>query len=248
MKPSAGVAPSERASCFYRLNSQRDFGIKLKEYDNLYLNERTMLNEIESTLFRLLAREIEVADFEQWVYAHSDLEQALGPDTYVDLISLDYRSSSALSEAEQVLKQQVDWGKYYEWRLRRILQRIVDRPEGVHRDIEQCYDLYCDGYGFLDVLGLAYGLCVASPPPPYRADSWKDLEPAEQDDLLDSFYPGVRDKALEVLGWLDSGTIVLTGHSGDHRGIQYDDHRPSAPAESTDHKPSVLTKPWWKFW
>lgn len=82
-------------------------------------------------------------------------------------------------------------GKYYEWNLRNILKKIVEKPNDVQRYIEQCYDLYCDGFSFMDNLGLGYGLGLTCP-----------------DDLneeVDDYYPQILDEVVKVIGWLDSG-------------------------------------------
>ncbi|WP_156317127.1 hypothetical protein [Marinagarivorans algicola] len=192
------------------------------------------MKNFELVVYRLIARETEIEEFEQWVYSEKELEQVLTSDEYLDLISLSYKQPSSLYEAEKILKRYIDTGKYYEWSLRRVLEKIVDRPKNVARYIEKCYDLYCDGYSFLDDLGLGYGLSVVVPP----TDC---IEENEKSKLIDSFYPAVAEEALKVIGWLESGRVVITGHDGGNQGIEYNDNRSSQEREPTGYKVSSPT-------
>jgi hypothetical protein len=96
------------------------------------------LNKYELIIYKLIAREVEIHEFELWVYSEKELESFLGSDEYLDLISLAYKQPSSLYEAEKILKPHIDIGKYYEWYLRRILQKVIDRPVDAHKYIEQC--------------------------------------------------------------------------------------------------------------
>jgi hypothetical protein len=206
------------------------------------------LNKHELIIYKLIAREVKIDEFEQWVYSEKELESFLGFDEYLDLISLAYKQPSSLYEAEKILKPHIDIGKYYEWYLRRILQKVIDRPVDAHKYIMQCYDMYCDGYGFLDNLGLGYGLAITVPPSEYCADSWDKLDSPEQKKLIEGFYPSVREEAEKVISWLDTRKIVITGHDGDFQGIQYSDSRTTEEKEPTGYKVATPKKKWWKLW
>ena len=206
------------------------------------------MNNFDLTVFKLIAREIEIQEFEKWVYAEKELEEILTPDEYLELISQAYKQSSSLYEAEKLLKRYINVDKYHKWYLRRILQKIIDRSVDAHKYIEQCYDMYCKGYYFLDNLGLGYGLAITVPPSNYNGGSWGKLESPEQIKLLDSFYPDVRREAEKVLGWLDSGEISITGHDGSSQGIEYMDIRKKEDKEPTGYKIASPSKKWWKLW
>jgi len=206
------------------------------------------LNKIELITYKLIAREIEIKEFEQWVYSEKGLENLLNSNEYLDLISLSYKQPSSLYEAEKILKRYIDIGKYHEWYLCRVLQKVIDQPNDAHKYIEQCYDMYCDGYGFLDNLGLGYGLAVTVPPSEYNADTWDKLESPEQKKLIESFYPSVREEAEKVINWLNTKKIVLTGHDGECQGIQYTDSRTPEEKVPSGYKVATPTKKWWKLW
>ncbi|WP_299010912.1 hypothetical protein [uncultured Shewanella sp.] len=113
--------------------------------------------------FKLVAQKIELPAFETWVYTESKLEETLTSDDYLALISINYTTPSALYEAKKILSLYFSMGQYYEWYLRNILQKIVNRPSDVQQYIRQCYELYCDGFDFMDNLGMGYGLSATCP-------------------------------------------------------------------------------------
>lgn len=199
-------------------------------------------------IYKLIERKIGIMDFEKWVYSEKELENLLSSDDYLELLSLDYRLPSSLYEAEKILKRHIVIGKYYEWRLRQVLQKIIDKPIDVNRYIEQCYDMYCNGYNFLNNLAMDYGLTVAAPPSDYSADTWDELKSIEQEKIINSLYPGVYREAKRVLSWLDSEKIILTGHDGSYQGIQYKDNRSPEERKATGYHATKPDKKWWKLW
>ncbi|WDE07827.1 hypothetical protein SG34_013635 [Thalassomonas viridans] len=206
------------------------------------------MSEVEFIIYKLLAREVELPEFEQWVYSEACLENMLSADEYLDLISLNYKTPSSLYEAEKILKPHISISKYFEWFISRVLHKIIERPNDVYKYIEQCYDLYCDGFGFLDNLGMGYGLHIPCLPDKYKVNSWDELSIPEQEKLIDSFYPAVLEEAQKVLSWLNTGKIQITGHDGGYQGIEYEDHRSIEEKEPTGYHISKKRKKWWKFW
>ncbi len=183
------------------------------------------MNIFEEKTYKLISREVEISDFEKWIYSEKKLEKLLTYDDYLELISLSYTTPSTLYEAEKILKKYIKIEKYHEWYLRKILQKIIERPSNVYKYISQTYDMYCDGYYFLENLGIGYGLSIEVPSSSYSVQTWEELEPIEQKVLVSSYYPSVQKEAEKVIYWLDSKKIVLTGHSGEYQGIVYTDNR-----------------------
>jgi len=159
------------------------------------------LDNFKLAVYKLIAGEHELAKFEAWIYSSKELEAILNAEEYLAIISLDYSQDSSLYEAEKVLTKYIDTGKYHEWYISRVLQKIVDRPADVYKYIDRCYDLYCNGFAFLNDLGLNYGLKIRVPPSNYSADSWCELTSVEQIQLIDSFYPDVAEEAKKVINW-----------------------------------------------
>lgn len=93
------------------------------------------MHPIELTFYRLVSREIELNDFENWVYTEPTLEQTLNSDDYLEIISINYKTPSSLYEAQKVLSKYFSMGKYYEWSIRNILHKIIAKPHDVDKYI-----------------------------------------------------------------------------------------------------------------
>ena len=206
------------------------------------------MNTLELAIYKLKNSEVGLEEFEKWVYEEKSLEDLLPPDEYLELISLGYKTASDLYKAEKILFKIVNVEKYYEWNLRRILEKVINRTNESAKYIQLCYQFYCDGYDFLDNLGLGYGLSITVPSSNYKADEWDGLTSSEQKKLIDSMYPAVADEALKVISWLDTGKIVITGHDGSYQGIKYDDNRSDDDKKPTAYKVFEPKEKWWKFW
>jgi hypothetical protein len=193
----------------------------------------------EVTIYRLINHEFSLAEFEQWVYSDLKLESILETQEYLELISLNYKTPSSLYDAEKILKKYINIGQYHKWRVTEVLKKVMDRPSDVHKYIEECYELYCEGFSFLENLGIGYGLAITVLPSDYKCENWSELNHFEQCQLIDSFYPNVAEEAKRVIGWLDSGKVVITGHDGSYLGIKYDDYRTENDIITT------ATKKWW---
>ena len=60
--------------------------------------------DIKERFFKTIKGDISLDDFERWVYDSKNLENVLGSDDYLDIISLDYKKSGAKYELHNILK------------------------------------------------------------------------------------------------------------------------------------------------
>lgn len=185
------------------------------------------LTSFDLAVYKLIAHEHKRLDFEQWVYSNENLETILSSDEYLELISLNYKTPSSLYDAEKILKKYINFGNYCEWFVRNTLQKIIEKPSNVHTYIEECYDLYCGGYNFMDNLALGYGLDINTHQVSYDP---------EQSDLIKHFYPEIENEARKVIEWLDNKKIIITGHNGAYQGIEYTDLRSDNEKIPTGYK------------
>ena len=171
------------------------------------------LTEIESKYFDFVEGKISSDEFERWVYRSQVLEKELSADLYLQLISLDFGATSAKYEIEKIFDCNVDHGKIETIRLLGHLQSIIERDKDEAASLVRMYDLYCDGYDFLDDLGLGIGLEIEVPPAEYGVDYFSDLSPTQKAELIDNYYPEAKELALEVKSWIVNGDLKLTGKS-----------------------------------
>ena len=167
---------------------------------------------IKELFYRTIAGDVPLADFEQWLYTHEEVESLLPADDYLDLLTLNYHKSGAKYELSNLLSKLIDLGEYETYNLRGLLQEAQQKTVRLPYILMEFYDLYCRGYRFLQELGLGYGIAVEIP---YLenvpAETWDELTPNQQKELLAGFYPGLDLELTRVLDWLTTGKIVLTG-------------------------------------
>ena len=188
-------------------------------------NSVDMLSDgVKERFCAFLAGDLDIGAFEQWVYATPQLEKEMEADDYLDLISARYSDRTDKYEIQRVTQKYVDEGDHHTRVIKRDLRHIIDGTGNLPAILVEFYYLCCDGYGFLNTLGLDYGLNILCPPREYSADEWEDLSLDSQQKLLTSFFPDVVDEAKRILTWLNDGSLVLLG-KGDDYFCKYEDNR-----------------------
>lgn len=182
---------------------------------------------IKVYFFRMLEGGIEMPEFEQWVYASKELETALQPDDYLELIAFPYKQADADYELRKLLNGHIHQGEFETYKLRALLQEALGNNERTLELVATCYDLYCHGYHFLYELGMQYGLAIAF-------DESFAMSRPEQRALLDQWWPGLETELRRALHWLDTGLIVLTGEQSSPGQYAYEDYRTEAEKNNGD--------------
>ena len=212
----------------------------------------TLPADIKQIFFDTLSGDKTVLEFEQWLYADKRLETILNSDDYLDLISYGYKADNAKYGLFRLLEKHIDKGELETKRIYKLLTRALNKDKELPEILMTFYDLYCKGYNFFDNLGLGYGLRVEVPGINNYEETWDDLNEAEQDTLLKSFYHDLEAEIKKVISWLDTGKVVLTGIKDEYNHFEYDDNRTELEKQPTDYKVATVDnntqKPWWKIW
>jgi len=202
--------------------------------------------------FKTMHGDIDLEEFEKWIYENTDLEKIIPPNTYLDLIELNYKKSGVKYELFKKLEAIVSLGDYQKWKLLTILDKALLKDESFPHLMMEFYDLYCDGYYFLNDLGLGYGLTFTVPPSKYQADSWKELRPDQKSECIDELFPKIEKEVLKVKDWIAKGKIVLTSVKDELNRYRYEDFRTDLEKKSEVWMPVIDSshkkKKWWKFW
>ena len=168
------------------------------------------LNEMESKYLDLLEGINSIKEFETWVYNSDWLESELPEDVYIDLISLNFKTSSATYEIGKVLKGEIDEGNFETAKMIKLLNSIIERDGKEGESLTRMYDYYCKGYYFLEDLGLGIGLSVEVPNK-YGVEYYHELNREQEKSLVDSVYPPAKELAIELKNWLLNKDLILTG-------------------------------------
>jgi hypothetical protein len=123
----------------------------------------TLPQLLKELFYRTITGEMPLVDFEQWLYASDEIERLLPADDYLALLTLNYRKSGAKYELAKLLKQHIDLGEFETHKLLKLLQEAILKTPRLPFILVEFYNLYCQGYYFLQDLGLGYGLAVDAP-------------------------------------------------------------------------------------
>jgi hypothetical protein len=171
---------------------------------------------VKQKFFKFLNDEESIADFEKWSYETNILEEILGKEEYLDLVSVDFSRSNAKSEIVKIINKYIDTGEYELWKLKNVLTNFINRNKDPQNLLFEFYELYCNGYSFLDNLGLGYGLTAIGITE--LDEHGKKLSSEEQNKSIDDLIPGATIEAQKILTWLETGKIEIIKKDEDDRG------------------------------
>lgn len=188
------------------------------------------LNILEYKYLELLDNNLSIKEFEQWVYQSDDLKILLSSDDYINLISLDYNSKYISYEIDKISDKYIDSGKLETMKIKALLTRALQKDEKIDDILRKLYYMYCDGYYFLQDLGLGYGLSCEVPS---FANSWEELSVQQRTSIIDSFYPKLEYDLRRALDWIESKKVILIGKQNDINLWLYIDNRNNEEKKST---------------
>ncbi|HEY9262742.1 hypothetical protein [Chitinophaga sp.] len=154
--------------------------------------------------------EISIRDFEKWVYNNTALEEAMGSEAYIELASINFNNKYATDEVLSQADEFLDYAAFEQHKLMLLLQHLIQKNGDFESLLLATYQQYCWGYKFMIHLGIDYGLNFI--------EGW--IPEAEKSNRINEIYPEVKRRAEQVINWLNSGAIVLTG-----KDYQYIDNR-----------------------
>ena len=227
----------------------------------------TLPQDIKERFYKTIKGDISLFDFEKWLYADRELEKHLNSDDYLDLIALSFKKSGAKYELWKLLKKHIDPGEFETYKMLGLLNEAKQKNKRLPYILMEFYDLYCKGYNFLQDLGLGIGLAVEVPGVNNTtAETWDELTTKQQKKLLDSFSPDLEECIEQVIDWLETKKIILTGEQDEIGHYGYEDFRTEDEKKSKlwvtvseDNKTGFSAsknklwdrqpdKKWWKIW
>lgn len=186
----------------------------------------TLPKDIRERFYNTIKGDISLDDFEQWLYADKELEKYLKFDDYLDLISLSFKKSGAKYELWNLLKKHIDLGAFETYKILTLLNEAKEKNERLPYILMEFYNLYCIGYTFFQDLGLGIGLTVEVPRVDNNtAETWNELTSEQQKEMLARFSPELDECIEQVILWLDTKKIILTGEQDEIGHYDYEDLR-----------------------
>lgn len=196
----------------------------------------TLPQNIKEIWYRTIKGDIPPAEFEQWLYADKEVEQHVPPDDYLDLIAFNFKKKGATYELRDLLKKHIDTGAFETFKMLQLLKKAQQKTLQLPYILMEFYELYCKSYTFLQDLGLGIGLAIAVPQVQNTtADSWEELTDHQQQELLDSWAPDMEKCMHQVINWLETKKIILTGTQDETGHYNYVDVRTTEEQKSNLH-------------
>jgi hypothetical protein len=188
---------------------------------------------IQIKFFKLLNNELSVEDFEQWVYKTTEIETHFDPADYIEFISLNFKARHFIHEMKKIVDKYLDYGEFEKRKIDKVLNDLINKTDDFAKSLIATYDLYCDGYGFLDNIGLGYGLTFANEF--YEFADWTKLSSEHKNERIEATYDGVKFEAEKVRDWLEKKKVVLTGEVDDIGHFDYIDNRKTQEKKPTGY-------------
>jgi hypothetical protein len=159
-----------------------------------------MTAKTKEFIFEFLDNGVTVKDFEQWVYAHKELE-ALQPTLYQDLILFDYTDKDARHQINEKLKPYIDKTEFDLWRTIRLLNKIIEDKIDIVLATRELRQLYYDtGERFIPTkLGIGYESVLDHIPIRDEYHLWNEDVLKEQLKMVDSYRDNIKKDAREFL-------------------------------------------------
>lgn len=179
--------------------------------------------DIQIEFFKLLNDELSIESFEQWVYKTKDLEACFDPTDYAEFISLNFKSRHVIHEMKNIVNKYLDYSEFEKRKINKILADLTSKNDDFAKSLIATYDMYCDGYGFLDNIGMGYGMTFANDF--FKFKDWLNLPKEEKDRRVNAIYDGVKAEAEKVQDWFDRKKIILTGEVNEIGHHGYIDNR-----------------------
>jgi len=178
---------------------------------------------IKEIFYNTLLGDVSLKDFEKWLYDNKELEQLMNSDDYLSLISFNYEKRDAAYEFRNLVESQIDIvGEFPNYRgeietrkLLALLEEAKQKTPNLPIILMDFYELYCDGYYFLQTLALVYGLCVTT--------YWTEWSERKRKKFLKKAFPKLKKEIDCVIMWIKSKSVTLTGEIDDDGRRGYTD-------------------------
>ena len=105
--------------------------------------------EISEKINDLISGLLDSREFEAWLYSDSSLENQLGTDLYIELISIDYSKSESKYVIQKLTDGQIDFASIHRLEILDILKSMLVKKGDASDLISKLYHYADIGYYFL---------------------------------------------------------------------------------------------------
>jgi len=77
-------------------------------------------------IFNFLIHETSAQEFEKWLYSEKELELRIGSESFIDIVSLNYKNKYVSNDLEKILfEEKIDIKEFNSWKLRKTLRKTL---------------------------------------------------------------------------------------------------------------------------
>lgn len=124
------------------------------------------------------------------------IEEYFSHAFYLDLISLDFKDKYIFLELERLLTPVIPFEVLENRRIKAELELVTSNTQEIDKILASIYEDYCNGYGFLRFLGLAFALLSGSNGVLIINEDVRHV---------------LREEAIRLLSFIDADKIRITG-------------------------------------
>lgn len=111
---------------------------------------------ISKILSDYLNGKIKNLDFEKWIYSEGSLENQLGEELYIEVVSLDFKDKSIRHNIEKLVDSKIDYGNLHKQEIIELIDNTLGKRIPLMNSLYSFYDWLTKGYNFfgeINVIG-----------------------------------------------------------------------------------------------
>jgi len=184
--------------------------------------------EIQNRFYEIYRSDISIEEFEAWLYTADDIEEVYGTEFHFKLLDINYKAKYSRYELIEIIFTEIPFGRREQERIKGLLDRIVLVDEYFISCMEQLYEEYCEGYGFLEPMDFIYIVEVVDFLNDTNQTRWFEKIIKNKRTTLADIQSRSANEARRILDLMEIGTIRITeeyeyidnrkrGHEGSFR-------------------------------
>lgn len=190
------------------------------------------LDKFDKICYGMFYEQLQLNKFENFIYQKSS-ERYFDADDYLTLISINYRLNLSRYKVIKVLERYADFGKLEAFRVVAILKNALNNDINLGKYLIDIYELYCDGYSFLETIALRYGLICTYTSKDYEGETWYELSNTDKQRFHDMLLPNLNEHLVKAINWIKDGKVKFTGEKNEINQWEYVDLRVRKDKDNT---------------
>jgi hypothetical protein len=163
----------------------------------------------QDALFNFACGEIDSTTFQDYLNTNRSYLTYLGATLLTWLQESDFETTEHKAEIIDKLSAHIELDRFELHRINVVLNALINKTDRFIEALYQSYELYADGYFFMETVGVQHGLSFSNTYFDYF--EWEKLPESAKKSSISTIYPSVRAEATKIKQWLDHDKIKVTG-------------------------------------